>query len=301
MNRILINAINLNKLVKTNPELFNLTILSLSNKIELLKRDPKFYIDRLYKKDPSLGDKVEIVLEVEDLNIQEKFKLTDEDIQNVDDRCYLNLLDLNFSKYIRKEKFKTLPKAHQVDIFLKEPEWALENLDKIPSFSSEKLSTLAHRKPAFVDKFIEDFSQYSTNAFFWQNMIKFNKKYIDVFLANTNTLITKTDVRQVCKCCPEIIKKLNVDIMDKSKLTCKEWILLSSSIIGVGHKTFKNWTFSDDMIDAFKLELTAEMLSGKSKMSKRFQYSMKNVFDDKRHLPKEKKTVKIIEESDDWV
>jgi hypothetical protein len=301
MNRILINAINLNKLVKTNPELFNLTILSLSNKIELLKRDPKFYIDRLYKKDPSLGDKVEIVLEVEDLNIQEKFKLTDEDIQNVDDRCYLNLLDLNFSKYIRKEKFKTLPKAHQVDIFLKEPEWALENLDKIPSFSSEKLSTLAHRKPVFVDKFIEDFSQYSTNAFFWQNMIKFNKKYIDVFLANTNTLITKTDVRQVCKCCPEIIKKLNVDIMDKSKLTCKEWILLSSSIIGVGHKTFKNWTFSDDMIDAFKLELTAEMLSGKSKMSKRFQYSMKNVFDDKRHLPKEKKTVKIIEESDDWV
>lgn len=89
----------------------------------------------------------------------------------------------------------------------------------------------------------------------------------------------ETDVREVCRKNPEIIKKLDKDILADSKLTCKEWVLLTNSIMNNNEKKFEDWEFSDDLIGIFKLDLMAEMLTGKSKISKRFQSAMKNVFD----------------------
>jgi hypothetical protein len=149
--------------------------------------------------------------------------------------------------------------------------------ENFPKFTVDNLFFLSKRNQKLVDTYITDFSKLSTNCSFWINMIKYDKKYEDIFITNINSVITKTDIRAVCKEFPHIIKKLDIDILGNSKLSCKEWLLLANSVIYNNPEMFKEWEFNDDLKEAFKLDLTAEMLNGKSSVSRNTQSAMKKL------------------------
>ena len=139
---------------------------------------------------------------------------------------------------------------------------------------------LARRKPSFVDSFVTDLSGYTTTMDFWRYMFKFNKnKYEPLFFKHTNTLTTKTEVRGLIRAHPRLIKDLTPDYTIDSKLTVKEWILLCNTVMNDNRnqKIFDGWEFPPDLQEAFKIDLTMEMLNGKSKLSKRFQTAMNKV------------------------
>src|SRR5690606_21802795 len=110
-----------------------------------------------------------------------------------------------------------------------------------------------------VDKYVTDFSDVATTVGFWRSMIKHDPKYKSIFLRNTKSLITKTDVRGVIRSFPGLIKELDEEIIANSKLTVKEWVLLCDSISG--HKDLEGWEFSDEMKEIFRLDSLADLLS----------------------------------------
>lgn len=280
MKEILYRAVNLEQLVRTNPEVFDFSKLEINDKIKLLQKEPSFYLDKI-NVDISIDDKVHIITLIKNKAVQKKFELTPIEINKIRPASYMLLLNHNFHKYITKEKFLELAKCDQQELFTIHPDWVIQNIDKPPILTSERLQAIAKRKPEFIDTHIKNISEYSTTALFWVKMIKYDKKYEDLFIINTKTLMSKTEVRRVCRLIPRLIKKLNADIVYDSKLTCKEWITLINTIMLDSNKEFENWQFPDDIIEAFKLDLTSEVLSGKSKMTKRFQNSIKGVFKEK--------------------
>lgn len=278
IERILFKTIDLEQLIISQPSLFDLSVLDINDKMTLLEHNPKFFLDKINPDELKLYERVLIVLNTQNKKIQSKFVLSEYDILHVHPDQYYQLLLQNFSKYIRKDRFSELSKTYQVDIFIREPMWVINNIGTIPKLTFDTLSELSRRKPNFIDTYITEFSTYSTGQYFWRNMIKYKSIYEELFLKNTKSLSTKTDVRQVFRKYPHLIKKLNKDIIEDSKLTCKEWILLCNSIIVEHPLIFKNWDFSDELKEIFKLDLMAECLTGESKISIKSKNAMKNLF-----------------------
>jgi hypothetical protein len=48
--------------------------------------------------------------------------------------------------------------------------------------------------------------------------------------------------------------------------------------MGNNEDKFKDWEFSDEVKELFRMDLMAELLNGKSTLTKRFQNAMKGVF-----------------------
>lgn len=279
MEYILKKIIKLDEVVKIHPELFDFSKLDIEDKAKLLDSNTKFYIDKIPVHNLPLRDKAYLLLRVKSKAFQKTVTMTVEEVHKLLPQQYLDFLKRDFKQYITKEKFEGLSRYQQGEIFTMEPEWVIENIEKTPKLTSDKLEEIATKNPAFIDKHIIDYSEFSTSYHFWIKMMKYNKKYEETFLKNTNSCITTADVRNVCRNKPELIKKLDKDILANSKLTCKQWVLLCNEIMGNNEKLFESWEFSDDLIDIFKLDLMAEMLTGKSKLSKRFQNAVKYIFE----------------------
>ncbi len=167
----------------------------------------------------------------------------------------------------------------QSEIFLTQPQWVLDNIPEPPKFTSILLSSVAHRSPKFIDDHFADFKNLKTTERFWSAMIKFNPvKYKKVFLKSTHTMTTKTEVRSVFHRHPSLIKELVPNTLLDFKLSGKELVILINTVMKDQPKAFVGWKMSDDLSSALQLDLTAEMLNGKSKMSNRFQSTMKKLF-----------------------
>lgn len=277
---ILAKAVDLESLVRGNTELFDFSSLDVRDKLELLKLDPGFYADMIDVSAFKPDEKVYVLLNSKKA-IADKVILSEDELKKVPDNLYGELIKVKayFAKYARADRYPKMLKADQQEVFLAEPEWVMASVDKPPKLTSERLRELARRKPAFIQSYISDFSGMSTTADFWKAMIKFNESYKEIFLKNTKALITKTDVRNVVWHYPELIKKLDGDVLADSKLTCKEWLLFANTIIEANkNNIFDDWQFPEEVVEIFKLDLTAEMLNGKSTMSVRFQNAMKGVF-----------------------
>lgn len=273
---ILAKALDLQAVVKKYPELFNLNKLGVYDKCQLLKYDADTYGSKLNFSKFTPGDKLYALTTAP--SAAEKFVvMTDKDINKLGPHEYNDLLELNFTKYIRKEKFEELTRNFQNNIFVKHPEWVIKHISKPPKLTQAALTNLSNAKPKFVDEYVTKISDYTTDSLFWINMIKYNSEYKEIFLDNTKTLVTATDVREVIRAYPSIVKSLTLDHVSTSKLTCKEWVLLINSVSA--NKELKNWNMPKDMAELFKMELTVEMLSGKSKVSKVFQNKMQAVLD----------------------
>jgi len=279
--RILSKVLDFKLLIKNNPELFNLTKLSIVDKTDLLNEDPNFYSTIIKTDESSLNDRVYYLLNLNSKKLTNKIKLSQVELKSLSNHNYISLLRKNFIKYALKERISNLPRFEKIEFFMKNPQWFMENkINYRPKLTMIRLESISKNNPKFIDTYITDFSEYLTSEYFWRYMLKYNKKYEDIFLLNTKTLDNKTSVRSIIRLHPHLIMKLNENIIQNSKLTVKEWILLISSVISEtkNKNIFKNFQFSKEIIEIFKLDLTSELLIGKSKSSKPLSHAMKNVF-----------------------
>ena len=278
---ILAKTIDMDVLVKKHPELFDFKKLDKEEKVALINHQPKFFFDKIYPLVDNVSEKVYFMTHLKSV-YRKKIELTDDEIKSVPLSSYPSLLKVDFEKYIRVEKFNALGKMVQGKIFVNQPEWVLTNASDPPKLTRETLDTLSAKNPAFIEKYVmSNIEKYSLSEFFWTRMIKYNSKYEDVFLHNTDLCCSKTDVRAVFWSHPLLVKKVTKEMLLDSKLTCKEWILLVDQILKACSKQFTGWEFSDELKDTIRLDLTAEMLTGKSKLSKRFQNAMRMTLDDR--------------------
>jgi len=275
---ILSRIIDVSKIIDQHPELLDFTKLSYYEKVELLKINVKTFFKLLDIENADAALKVEILATNKLRTIHTKVVIEENEIESLKNDIYSRLLKIDFKKYVRKERFLKLSKTEQATWFVEAPEWYVENVKEVPQLTSDKLYTLSARHPKFVDIYIKDFSNYCTNDTFWINMIRYDEKFGDIFLANTKTLVNQTEVRRVMYRYPLLVKKLDANIMADSKLTTKQWVLLVEQL-KKSFKELKDWDFSDEVREAIKLDLTADMLTGKTKTSKRFTGVMKRILE----------------------
>lgn len=271
---IIAKIIDIPKLMDTQPNLFNFNKLNITDKIELSNSAPDIFLKKIIAHGLAPWEKARIIARTDNRDIEAALTFDDNELAKINHKDYLEILDVNYKKYIRKEKYERFNKIIKAKYFLIDPEWVMQNGFDIPTLTTSRLIALAQDNPSFIDHHVIDFSELSTNWLFWNKMISRDKKYIDVFIKNTKSLTTKTEVRNVLRSYPEIIKKLDANILQDSKLTVKEWLLFSDSLIKDAPEKFKNWEFSVEVKEEFKLALTSELLQGKSKLSTRLRSSL---------------------------
>ena len=185
-----------------------------------------------------------------------------------------------FDDCISVDLYNKLDKQNKIEIFLYNPSWVLTNIKIIPKLSSKQLNDISVRKPKIIEQYITDFTKLSTRYSFWCNMIRYDSKYKEIFLKNIKYCTNKTEARHVIYEYPELITMLNENIINNSKLTCKEWLATIKFVMDNDKDdTFKDWKFSDNMIEIFKLDIMAEVIKGKSTLSPQLRNAMKIVFD----------------------
>lgn len=275
ITNILSRAINLELLIQTHPEMFDIASLDIEDRTRLLQEKPKIFASLVLPTITSPKEKSMVLMNVSHKSIKNSVELTDEELEKLDNDSYFFLLLNQFKKYIRLDLFVRLSAKRKSALTLTHPKWVFENVVPLPKITSDDLLGLSRSSPGLVDTYVKDFSDYATTAGFWKNMIKFDAKYRLIFLKNTKSLITKTDVRSIIRTYPSLVKDLNEEIIANSKLTVKEWVLLCDSISK--HKDLVGWEFSDEMKEIFKLDSLADLLSGKAKLSKRFSNAMASV------------------------
>ncbi len=279
---ILARYADLNGLVRLHPESFDFTDAHIDDKIKLLRSDVKFFIDKIGLEKTSTSDKVRIIVELDGRRLAGRLELTEKEISDISDTLYFKLLQKNFTKYINAARYETLSKNVKSETFCLNPEWMVTNIGSIPILTKDVLNRLSNKNPQFLNAHVSDFSKFSTDSYFWGNMIKFDSKYKDVFLQNMGTCITKTDIRQVFWNNPTLIKKVDSAIITKSKLTAKEWTMLINNL-KKDYKELVNWEVPEDLVEALRLDLTAEMLNGTSRLTAQMKNAMKrleNIKDD---------------------
>jgi len=289
-SRDLLQSIDLLSVVYSNPELFNFNKLPASVLISFLRADFDFFIDKIDPKRFTYENRLYFIINSSARSAPKLMALCDfseDELRKITASQYSILINYNAKKYLRKDIVSTMSKRYQQELFLKNPKWFHESVGYIPKLSSNTLTELARLSPKFVDENIVDYSKLCTQAYFWNKMIRYDKKYIEIFLKNTNSLINKSDVRVVVQTHSEIVKLVDIDILENSKLSCKEWMLLISSVMSNNPTKFSDFEFSEEMKEAFRLNSMAEMLSEKSKSTKRFRNVIKHLTEDAEEEPAE--------------
>jgi len=261
VEQILLKSINIARLYSTNPGLFKIDSLSLFDKIALVNADPAFESKISFDKVKAAG-KVSLLLGLYNKTLAEKYKLTEDDLLELQPGQYAELLEHDIKTYFRKEIYNKLPESIRLNFFHHAPEFIHKQGADVPKISRSTLNYLSQAHPNYVKKYITDFSEIKTDYSFWEKMIRKNKDYGPTFLRNTKNLATKTDVRIILRAYPEILVHLTKDDVSNGKLTAKEWALLLSSL--KRRKVLKNWDFPKDIYEDLRLSLSMELLNGKS-------------------------------------
>jgi hypothetical protein len=217
--------------------------------------------------------------------LHKSYELTDDELSNLLDYQYEDLLRQDFTKYIRKNRFLALGKRAQANIYKEHPDWYITEISSTdhPKLTSDTLYSLARNNPTFVVSHIKDFSKLRTDADFWDLMINFNPDYKKIFLENTKSLINKSEVRCVFRMHPSLVKLIDETIISDMKLSTKEILLLVDQIIKGNAKLFKNWEVSAALKEALRQDVTAELLTGTSKLTKRLTSSLNAVTKEKQN------------------
>jgi len=280
---VLSGLIDLGKLVSTNPELFNFASLAFHQRLDLIRCDIVKY-SFLLDRDLTASEKFQILSDKALRKLHKTYELTEDDLLSLNDYQYEELISQDFTKYIRKDKFLTLGKRTQANLFKKHPDWYVTEISATdhPKLTSDTLHSLARSNPAFVVNYIKDFSKLSTIADFWRLMIKFDSNYKKIFLENTKSLINKSEVRSVFWAHPTLVKLIDETMITNMKLSSKEILLLIDQIIKNNAKLFADWEVSAELKEALKFDITAELLIGTSKSSKRLTSSLNAVTKEKQ-------------------
>lgn len=276
---ILKKTINIGKLFASSPNLFDLSKLDLNDKISLLVADEKTFRNIIKIQDFSPSDKawsiVNYINSKASRKLTSQITMTDEELAALSSQEYTSLV-LFDTKYIRPALYNTLSVQAMRKFFKQNPEWVVENIGSIPKLTSDILVSLAQNNPAFIDKHVTDFSELSTEAFFWQLMIAYDKKYKQIFMNNTKSVKTKTDIRSLINLHPDIITLIDNNVLTNSELTCKEWVFIISSVIN--DDRLKGWRLPAETVELMKLDLAAEVLTGTSTRSVQLRNAMNKIF-----------------------
>ncbi len=257
-------------LLEREPSLFDFSILSYESKIGLLRADAGTFLKHI---DPAAFRPADKLRAMNDLpkTITRDIVFTEAEIHNLRPYEYYHLLcNVSFDKYIRAPLFDKLDRQARSELYIRYPEWVIANAT-VPKLTSCTLATISSNKPAFISKYVTDFTGLSTTSNFWNTMICYDRTYAGVFLKNINTCVTKTDIREVFHRNPALIRRINSDIISNSKLSAKEWLLMIRAVTTRCAKQFEGWSLPAALVDDFRLDLTAEMLNGKSTLTRQFQ------------------------------
>lgn len=272
---ILISTLDLDELLSTQPGIFDFSKIAIGEKIHLIVSHPKVFLKFFDLSKLPHDEKSQVILNCGE-SVIEKLEITEQDLGLLSTHAYLKLLRINFDEYIRESIYHKLNRADQFEIFKINPKWVLGVTKTLPNFTLKNLKELVRDRTNLIDEYITDFSQYSTDYYLWQDLIEYKPAYKSVFLKNQKTCLTKTDIRMVFKKYPDLIKKLDKDLIENSKLTSKEWVLLIDSITKEtrNKKVFANWKMSEELIEELKLGATVDILANTTTSTKRFKNAL---------------------------
>lgn len=268
---ILMKSLALEEFFFTNKDLFDLANLEPIEKVQLLDQDPTLFgkyatemkLDSLPPYEKSM-----ILTNRRLKSLWDLIKLSDSDIKCIGFGTYKSMLRADFNRHIKESFYRSLSNSQALEIFLLNPEWVETEIGKLPKFTLEALHTMALDYNDY-SKYLQDFTGLSTDSSLWMQLIKKNKDNINLFIKYADTCMTKTDVRRVISVYPEIVLKIDIDMVNNFKLTHKEWALFLSKLMKdrVTGKVFKKWTLPDDVAEELKLGITMGSLSGSAKVT----------------------------------
>ena len=270
---ILSSCIDIGKLARDETYLLSFDTLSLGEKLGLLAADFEFCKGIIKPEDFSPSDRV-AAIKINPKNIN-RYPITDPELHKLNGRDYLDLLSFDFKKFIRADVFNKLTSTAQAEVFLKNPEWVYENTEFKPVFTRYLLDQLVSSNISFLQKHIEDITIQKSSSWFWETMFEYNESNYGVFLKNIQSIPTKTETRTIFKQWPRLVTLLTIDIMRKSNLDGREWVLLIESLVNKHEYLFEGWSLSEDIRADLSLDITAILISGQHKLSKRLSNSIK--------------------------
>lgn len=267
----------IDELFIAHPEYFDLAKLTPAQKADVLHNNAKLYVDHIAALKLNQNDKLTILTwsNRTPAIISKKITFSDIELKKLTISQYMKLIKHNFDIYIRADIYNSMTKDKQSAVFEMNPGWVIKTTGVMPKLTQNVLNTIAYKSPKLIEEHCTDFTKISTNSWFWENMIEYDSKYEQIFISNTRSCSTKTDVRTVIKQFPRLIKLLTLDIIDDSKLTGKEWALLIDLVMRQNAKEFVGFKLPDDITEYLDFDLSVSILKGKG--SKRLQKATKNL------------------------
>jgi hypothetical protein len=218
---------------------------------------------------------------------------TNEEFKKLSSRDQFTLFTVDFDRYANVEAYNKLPGYLQSEIYIKNPDWVISSVGQKPRLNQSDLVGIARNNPTFVDKYVVDeLENHSTTELFWTHMFKHKPVvYKNLFIKNIHTVSNKSDLRQIFRNSPGLITRLTPEIMDRGKLTIKEWVLLIKNLVDKKHKDLAGWSMSPEMVDALRFDLTVEVMNGTSRSTSHLKSALNSVLKEKQATEIESETV----------
>lgn len=274
LNKCLIRDFkDLEGLAVERPEFFSFTGLSLEDKITLVRHNQR-YLNTLNFNDK---EKIELLIRSPSAKVRAKYPLTKEDLGKISDRTYTILANGKWNGYLDKDRVAALSKRFKGLLFLENSAWYIDTFNEIPKLSYEHACEFVSKRSGRIILLSrpEFFKEHKLDYWGWHQLLRSNfDDFSGYLLENLDMLPTKTDFRKLVRTYPLLISMVTVEHIQKSVLDAKEWVYLIDSV--KGHKPLldSGWTLSDEIKVELKYGLTVDILSEKSKKTKRLSNTM---------------------------
>lgn len=268
LSRVVVKQ-NLFTLYLQHPDLFDLTRL------------PSTDIATLCSMDDDLAKTMEMESFTPDQKValffgdsKYKYLLTTEVLKKLRFSQYNDLV-LKDKSFLNADVIREIPKTYHSAFFSVDPDWFVNNIG-LPHLTCHTATSLAHRKPKLVDKYLSENIYYTTDDGFWISMLTHNyDKYSTKFIENMDRMSTHM-TRSVIRVKPRLIQLLTPALISSGKISAKEWVYVIRE--SWNHRRLKDYVLPDDIKQELELSLTSELLSGDSTNSKRLRNAMDYIF-----------------------
>lgn len=278
VKNILAKCADLPALAKSNPTMFNFQGLPFKDKVELIEYMPEIT--------STLGLKpkeyIKVALQLPKYKLKAAgIVISSQLIEESTDTVYSELVQKD-SAHFDVERYKKCGIRSKGDIFASAPKKVISAGEPVPDdLTNRNINQLARKDIwVFVDNHITDFSKFSTCSTFWDLLLKEDfARFAPIFLSNLKTLNPVTEMRMVFHKFPSLIRMLDDKMIINSNMTAKQWAMFIRGMMK--KKELKDWQMSDELKEALRFDIMAEVLSGNSKLTKVLQNAINDVLTDK--------------------
>lgn len=213
---------------------------------------------------------------------EEHIVFTDAEINSMNDQAYLQLLEIDFAKYQNLKNISKRSNDFKAELYSINPAYITDNKVEV-RFSARMLRQISRDNKSFINQHLDNLDFTTTCAMFWEYMgiSSATGPVVDKFIKYIHTLPVQ-DIRILIGRYPRLLNNLTIDVVDNSRLTCKQWLNLIKSVKSHSHirKSAQQVVISTDVLEHLKFGLTTELLSGKSKLSTHVKNAIKNIEQD---------------------